>query len=61
MGIKMQSNIGHAYKCSGIPMCPSEYHFNMEKPKTVTDEAIKANEKKLTKFLEKYDLNLDRD
>ncbi|MEE0880129.1 MAG: hypothetical protein UIL36_00840 [Turicibacter sp.] len=58
MAIK-KSNIGHTYKCSGIPMSPTEYHFNMEKPRGITDDQIEVNEKKLIRFLEKFGLNLD--
>lgn len=57
--VKSRCNKGYAYKCSGIPMCPTEYHFNMDKPKSITDDKIKVNEIKLTRFLERFGLNLD--
>ena len=40
-------------KCIGIPMYPEEYHFDMERPKGITDEHIKARKNKVDKFFEK--------
>ena len=33
--------------------------FNTDKPKTITEDKIKVNEIKLTRFLERFGLNLD--
>lgn len=41
---------GYAYKCSGIPMSHTEYHFDMDKPETITNDKIKINEKNYLVF-----------
>ena len=58
---RSKSNKSYAYKCSGIPMSPIDYKFDMDKPESITDDQIRANEQKITRFLEKFGLTLDED
>ena len=40
-------------KCIGIPMYPEGYHFDMERPKCITDEHLQDRKNKVDKFFEK--------
>ena len=51
-----KKEVGHAYKCGGIPMHPEVYKFDMEPPEGYTKEDDEARKKRLNKFLEKYGL-----
>ena len=40
-------------KCIGIPMYPEGYHFDMERPKGITDEHLQDRKNKVDKFFKK--------
>lgn len=54
MGFKKKSSIGHAYKCSGIPMYPEEHSLYQKYLEGVPEEYIKSREKRVEKFLKKF-------
>lgn len=56
---KNESNLKYVQKCGGIPKYPHEYHFDRERPKSISDEDIKEMEKNLNEFLSEYGLSLD--
>ena len=54
MGIKKKSDIGHAYKCGGIPMYPREHSLYEKHLADVPEDYIKSREKRVEKFLKKF-------
>lgn len=51
-----KNRIGFVQKCGGIPMYPAEYHFDIERPKNISDDDIRVRKERLKKFLENYNL-----
>ena len=46
---KNESNLKYVQKCGGIPKYPHEYHFDRERPMSISDEDIKEMEKNLNR------------
>ena len=54
MEIKDKSNIGHAYKCGGIPLYPAEHSIYDNHLVNVPEDYIKSREKRVDKFLRNF-------
>lgn len=61
MGIKKQSNVGHAYKCSGIPFYPKQHSMFKKRIEGQSREYIKSREKRVVDFLNRHGFDLDVD
>ena len=55
---KFNEGGGYAYKCGGIPMYPAEYYFHRDESIEFSEEEVKARKERLSKFLNKYGLDL---
>lgn len=55
------NEIIHIQKCGGIPKCPAEYVFDMERPHTITDQEIIASKKRVCDFLKDYGIDISID